>query len=503
MKTQILRLETHDDFISARDKMGWSKTERILLVWPEGSHILFRRLDLILLQRHSFSLGAQLALVCEDSDVRYHANQLGIPVFGTVQSAQKSRWRIRHQRRSLRGYPGISDNPRPDLTTLAQEAHPQPNKLLSQPIMRLALFTMGVLALLSVAAMLVPRATISLTPDTRIQELTLLVQARPGTDDVNVSGTIPARIVTVEVEGRSSVPTSGTTNFPQEYAKGQIRFTNITDRSITIPAQTVVRNSDTPAIRFATTTSAQIPAGVGEAITVTVQALEPGKSGNQITGKLVAIEGELGASLIATNPKPTNGGTERRISIASDNDREELLSQLTAELRQTAQEELIRKLPTGDVLFTPTITISQIIEQVYDPPENLPSDEINLNLRVEYQALAASHADLEKLAQYALDTNIPEMYLALPNTIAIKHIASPVIKNDGIAEWKIQATRRLLARIPESDVVSLSLGLTPLLALDKLASDLPIASEPSIQLTPTWWPRLPILPFQYTINIQQ
>jgi len=217
----------------------------------------------------------------------------------------------------------------------------------------------------------------------------------------------------------------------------------------------------------------------------------------------VAIEGELGASLLATNPKPTNGGTDRQISIAIDNDRGELLEQLTAELRQTAQEELIRKLPTGDVLFTPTITIAQIVEQVYDPPENLPSDEINLNLRVEYQALAASHGDLERFAQYALDANIPDMYLALPDTIVIKHITSPLIKKDGIAEWKIQATRRLLARIPESDVVSLSLGLTPLLALDKLASDLPIASEPSIRLTPSWWPRLPILPFQYTITIQQ
>ena len=73
MKTQILRLEPHDDFISARDKMGWSQTERILLVWPEGGHILVRRLDLTLLQRKSTSLGAQLALVCDDANVRYYA----------------------------------------------------------------------------------------------------------------------------------------------------------------------------------------------------------------------------------------------------------------------------------------------------------------------------------------------------------------------------------------------------------------------------------------------
>jgi hypothetical protein len=35
MKTQIIQLESHDDIISIRDKMGWSQTSRILLVWPE------------------------------------------------------------------------------------------------------------------------------------------------------------------------------------------------------------------------------------------------------------------------------------------------------------------------------------------------------------------------------------------------------------------------------------------------------------------------------------
>jgi hypothetical protein len=503
MKTQILRLESHDDFISARDKMGWSKAERILLVWPEGSHTLYRRLDLILLLRHSSSLGAQLALVCDDTDVRYHANQLGIPVYNTIQNAQISHWRTRRRRTSQRIYHSSSDSSRPDLTTLAQDAHPQPSSFISQPIIRLGLFTLGVLALLSIAAILIPRVEITLMPETRVQELTLLVKARPGTEDVNVSGTIPARKMTVEVEGRLSTLTSGKTTIPQEYAKGQIRFTNLTDQSITIPAQTVVRNLDIPAIRYATSATAQLPAGVGEAITVTVQALEPGKPGNQTANQLVAIEGELGASMSATNPKPTTGGTESQISTATDNDREELLAQLAAELRQTVQEELIRQLSAGDILFTPTITIAQIVEQVYDPPENLPSDEISLNLRVEYQALVAAHADLEQIAQYALDANLPDMYLALPDTIVIRNITSPILKGDGTAKWRIQATQRLRARIPESDAVSLSLGMAPLLAMEKLASELPVSSQPSIQLTPSWWPRLPILPFQYTITIQQ
>lgn len=503
MKTKILRLEPHDDFISARDKMGWSQTERILLVWPEDSHILTRRLDLTLLQRHSKSLGAQLALVSKNSDVLYNARLIGIPVFQDIQSAQISHWRV--NRRKLP--PSVSltfeEKSRPDLNILAQEVHPPPSKILSQPAARLIFFTLGVLALLSIAAILVPRATIALTPETRAQELILLVQAKPDITSVNLSGDVPARLAKVEVEGRSRLQTSGSTAVPLDYAKGQLRFTNLTDRSMTIPPLTVVRTSGSPPIRFATTSTANIPAGVGEAITVTVQALEPGISGNIPSNQLIAIEGDLGASLTSTNPRPTSGGSERNLAIATDENRELLFTQLSSQLRKTAQEELTRLLPAGDILFTPTITVSQVIEQNYDPPENLPSDEIGLNLRLEFQALTAVHSDLEQLANYALDANLPSTFIAIPETITIDSVAKPTINENGWAEWKIRARRVLNARIPASEVIRLVMGTPPSLALRKLTADLPISDQPEISLTPSWWPRLPFLPFRYDISIQQ
>jgi hypothetical protein len=502
-KTQILRLEPHDDFISARDKMGWSKAGRILLVWPEGSHILYRRLDLTLLQRHSAFLGAQLAVVSNDTDVCYHAKKLDIPVYRTIQSAQKSHWRTHRWGILQQTISRSLDHPRPDLQALALTARPQASKFLAQPVTRLVLFTLGVIALLSIAAVLVPEATIVLTPETRSQELVLNVRARPGIDTVSISGDIPTRLVTAEVEGRSSLPSSGTTRIPEDYAKGQVRFTNLTDRSITIPAQTVVRTPDNPAVRFATLTTANIFPGVGQTITVTVQAIEPGTTGNLSPNRLIAIEGELGASLSSTNPQATRGGSERSLSIATQRNREQLFEQLIDDLSNTVQDELLRQLTAGDILFTPTITVAHVVEQIYEPPDELPSDQLGLNLRVEYQALAAAQIDLQQLAEYALDANLPKMFQAVPDTIVIENITSPVIKEDRTAEWKIRARRELRAVIQESEAVSLSLGISPDLAAKKLAAELPITSQPRIQLNPSWWPRLPILPFRYIITIQQ
>ncbi len=93
MKTQILQLEPHDDLVSALDKMGWGKSARIILVWPKKTRLLRRRLDLVLLQRRSHALGAQLCLVTNDPRVRYFAFQTGITVFSTLRKAQNKPWK--------------------------------------------------------------------------------------------------------------------------------------------------------------------------------------------------------------------------------------------------------------------------------------------------------------------------------------------------------------------------------------------------------------------------
>ncbi len=39
MKTHVIQLDSNDDFISIRDKTGWVKAPRILIVWPDIGRI--------------------------------------------------------------------------------------------------------------------------------------------------------------------------------------------------------------------------------------------------------------------------------------------------------------------------------------------------------------------------------------------------------------------------------------------------------------------------------
>jgi hypothetical protein len=178
VKTQILHLDPHDDFISARDKMGWSKTDRILLVWPARQGVLHRRVDLALIQRHSKTLGAQLALVTLDAEVRYFARELGIPVFKTLGRAQKAAWRPpRWLRMRPPVLPPADGHVRPDLAALRDQAHPPSPAWLNRTAARLGLFLLGLLAYLAIAAALIPGAEVEIDPQTIPQSVTLQVQA--------------------------------------------------------------------------------------------------------------------------------------------------------------------------------------------------------------------------------------------------------------------------------------------------------------------------------------
>ena len=502
MKTQILRLDPHDDVTSTCDKMNWGQTGRVLLIWPEHGRLLRRRVDLVLLQRHSSSLGAQLALVTSDPIVRFNARQLAIPVFKSLRQAQSAHWRVE---RRLRKRPApITQAPLPQnydaLEAMRQVAHPPAQAWLAQPAARIAFFTLGVLAVLALAAILLPGAQVSLTPQTKTQTLTLEVRASPDQDNINLSGIVPARALTAVVEGRDLIEASGVTRNPDRTASGKVVFTNLSDKPVSLPLGLVVRDLADPPVRFITIQSGELEAGPGITTTLSVRAMTPGEAGNLPASALTAIEGSLGLSLAATNPLPTQGGSDRRLPLPTSQDRQKLYEKLEAALRQSAQAEFEEQLSPGDLLFTQTLTITHVLEQSYTPAEGQPSGQLELSLRLEYQAYSASKGDIDNLATVLLDANRPEGYLPLPDSLVVKQVSPVVMERPNLPHWKFSAQRMLYVDIPPAQAINLILGSRPAEAAEQLRAAWPLSTAPVINLSPAWWPSLPILPFRIMID---
>lgn len=168
MKTQVILLENDDDYISVRDKMNWSQTRRILLVFPAAATNLIHPLDLTLIKRHAGSLGAQLAIVTMDPKIEYAAGQVGIPVFDNILMAQEGKWHVNPLGKIE---PQINNPLRANkLLTLGYIKH-KPSAGLS--ITRIIMFILAALALIALGIYIIPGANLRITPGITFRSLLL------------------------------------------------------------------------------------------------------------------------------------------------------------------------------------------------------------------------------------------------------------------------------------------------------------------------------------------
>ena len=506
MKTQILQLERYDDSISARDKMGWGQTQRIVLVWPPRGRILHRKLDLLLLQRHSRQMGSQIALVTGDPDVLFYAEELGIPVFDSIDDAQNERWRRSRGRRlpfltiqSVKGDNGHVQNPREKLEVLREAARPKRPSWTQNQNIRLVIFAIGVLAVFALAAILFPSATIRLEPEILIQDSEFRAQASQEIETMNTSGMIPARPVTVVVEGRKTIDATGTTTIPNNPARGSVRFTNLTNEAVSIPAGTVVLATGPNPIRFATTRAGRLGPGPDQTTSLPIEAITRGSIGNLPAGRVDSVEGALGLQVSVSNPQATHSGSNYEAPAPSQADRRRLERSLLNALGNTAQAEVRALLADGDIPLSAHPSVVEILEERYFPAEAQSSETLELRMRVQFVSQVASREDLQSLAALILDTSLPEGYEVVEGPIAIQAVTVPVLLEDGTASWEMRAERSIAPELREVQAINLALGVSPEEAAQGLIKELDLNTVPEIQLRPSWWPRLPYLPFRIQI----
>ena len=496
MKTQIIQLHKNDDNISVRDKMSWSQTGRILLVWPGKGQVLHRHLDLILVKRQANRMGAQLAFVTNDSEVRSIADQIGIPVFDNLRHAQQSHWHF--DKREKTDLHPVSTHP--NLEDMRNLLLPQSQSWLEHPATRIIGFGVSVLALFILGIYILPGATIYLSPQSKIQSMTLSLTADPSLTDINIStGSLPTYIMEVVVEGSENAIVSGSVTIPDKVAIGGLRFTNISDREITIPTETVVTTLGSDPIRFITSHQGEVIVKSGESAVLTARSIEPGTSGNLPENSLVAIEGALGLDLTVTNPYGTHGGTDGSVPSPTNQDVRILREHLIKKLEQAALVEVQAMIPTDDTLITPSLKTIEIIDETTTPAVGEPGNQLSQSMRMRFQSQVVAGKELRNLVTPILDANTPAGYMPSITTMVLDKLTLPTTGEDGNAHWTLRAQRKLQADIVNNQAINLIKGLSVAESIDRLNRSLPLASEAQIMLAPEWWPRLPLLPLRIQV----
>lgn len=494
MKTHLIVLEPHDDLVSVRDRMAWAKTPRILLIWPVGGRIGLRPIDLKILQRQAHSLGATLGLVTRDRRVRREANALGMPVFKSPSAAQRDRW-------PATSLPTFRERGRLDLRRMQAEVHPPEAKWKTHIVSRIFFFALGVLAVLAIASIFIPRAQVTFSTETKEDSATIPVTVDPALTSVFITGGIPAREVTSEISGGQSIPATGKATVPEKEAKGVARFSNLTASAVDIPQGTIVQTLSSPAIRFVTTQAAQVPAGVGETVDIPIEGLNAGASGNLDTDSIQAVEGILGLQVSVTNIAPTSGGTETQVTAPSAEDRERLRKMLLDTLRAQVQEEMLNELPEKSVVFPSTVKEIATLEETYEPPAGETGATLTLTLRVKFSAQYASGEDMLELVMLSMSAASEEGFAPLLDSLTFEPGGRPVTAEDGRTSFTLRVNWTLARTINVQQALALVRGQTLEEAEARLQETFPFA-KPGVTLTPSWWPRLPLVPFQIEVVTQ-
>ena len=498
MKTQIIQLERHDDVTTVADKITWSKADRVLLVWPLRGEILTRPLDLVLVQRACQGMGVPLACVADDPDVLDHAMELGIPVFRSTKVAQRLPWR---RRRWKKPFEPKSFQLRAVLEELRRDSLPTGFGWTQAPKLRAACFVLGIMSLLGLMLFLTPEAKIVLALERKEQAIDLPVWASPDLTSVNLTGGIPARVVTVVVEGQASQATTGSFSMPEKAATGRVQLTNLTDQAVTVPEGTVIQTQRDPVVSFHTTQRVSLLPLLGSTVEVAIEALQVGSQGNVAVQRIRAVIGNLGVKVSATNLEAITNGGDTINRTATPDDWDQLRVKLMETLKSSAFRELTGRLEPGNLLITQTLAMNKIIEEKQDPQKGYPADQANLTLRVEYKAWTYRTENLEILGKTALEANRPTGQMGILGSYRNSDLNEPVVV-EGQARWKIHATQEIRQAWINRPVVQAVTGKSPEAARLNLGHLFQLVRPADIQVNPDWWPLLPLLPARIQVEIQ-
>lgn len=503
---QVIYLDAKDDLPAIRDLLEGAQAKKVLLVIPKGCRCLQDPINLRVLRRHAASLALDVALVTRDSRTRQLAKEEGISVVSSVRRGKRGRWRLGTPRRSSAERAAAA---RVEGLRRGRGDIGYGDRLIvwTGRIIGVLLFVFLLILVVGLAALLVPEAKVSLVPYREEVEVTLQLRADPEAERASLEDlTIPARIVEAEVEQIGEIATVDKRDAPDAPATGVIRLTNQAAAAQEILPGAVVRTSTGTTIRFRTTATVTLPAGVGSTAEVTIEALEPGPVGNVPAATINVVEtSSLRGKVNVINEQPTQGGGVKQVGVVTRADMDRLKAQLLQQLQERAFVELQTQLGEQEFLPDASMTV-EILAEDYDQFLDAQADVLRMTMRVLATGTAVDEANANLLAYDALQERIPDTYDFRSEEVMFTLDRDVQMEGRSVV-FQITASAPLVVEIERGEVRSLVRGLTQDEAVDSLSESLTLAAPPEVVILPDWikrWEwldRVSLLPFRIQVVV--
>jgi hypothetical protein len=495
----VIHLGRGDDMAAVLAKLRAVPQGRAVLVVPGGSRLLRREIDVARLRRWAATHGFGVALVSGDPQVRSVARRYGLPASGSIGAARGKARPLQPER--ARRAPSAG---RQAVRTLYGARRSWEDGLL----LLILVVGAGLIGVIG-AFFLMPEATVTVMPAGMALERQVHLIANPAVELVDEEAAeIPAHVVETELKGQAQVSTLARSDAPDAKATGEVVFINRTNESVEIPAGTVVATSAGTTIKFVTTETTSLAAGMTSTARARIEALDPGPSGN--VGPFLinrVADPALTAKVRVANEQPTEGGSVKQVGVVTAAERERLRGMLLQQLHQEALARLGSAL--GPEEFMPVESISVVaLDETYDHLLGEATDFLGMTMRVHAEGIAFDLSQAQRIARAALEDEVPGGHTLQPESFHAEVVEATVIApnpDEGQytvrAELVMKVRGRTEATITPGRVISLIQGRPLSEARMRLLSSLPLKEAPQLSMEPDWWGRVPWLPFRIQVII--
>lgn len=309
--------------------------------------------------------------------------------------------------------------------------------------------------------------TIYISPEKLREEISLVVDTNLGATDFAASK-ISGEIFKTEISGEKTKSATGSKKVG-ERAKGTVKIQNGTASVVNLSAGTILVAANDLAFSLDS----------GASISAALSPSSPGVANVEVTGDGIGAEYNLArdesfkvgnypkADVDALATNDFSGGSSRDITAVSEEDREVLREELTAELLNKSKEEAKKSVRSEKLLIEGSLT-SSVASEKFSNQAGDEADSLKLTLEVAFEGVVINKKDLLDLSKEVLKDKIPSGFVLREDQIDALFELSD--QNEGIYEFDTNLSVNLLPEVRVDDITKKIAGRTPSAAQSFLAS---------------------------------
>lgn len=364
-------------------------------------------------------------------------------------------------------------------------------------LMALFLFILG--GVTTAVYWYLPRAQVMIFVEAKSLEKELEVVVDPSLTLLNVEGKqIPGETVEVKVKASKELETTGE-KLVGDKARGEVNLYNFTSSSKSFKQGTSIVGPDS--LEFSLDVDVIVASASSTFDEEWREVITPGKTKLSVTAADIGPEYNLASesefkvkeysfsSYRAKNEKAFSGGTSRKIRVVSGEDQEELLTELTSELKEKVKEELSKKTVEGKKILEEGI-LTSVTSREFDKAVGAEAEKLKLELEMKAKTLAYSQSDLDVLLEKVIADSVPPDFVLKKTETKI---LEGEIKEEGKAIFKVHLKAGLVPDLDLEEIKKNLVGKYPEIGKEYLGS-LPNFVKADIAITPNLPPRLRTFP---------